>query len=109
MNTKLEFQMVCGSCGGLSVKIDDPERACREAIVYCSNCGASRGTMGSLRDLAERSALHVTQEATNATVKPQSRLVALHHELQGLRRRAERMNQAKIGLTGPATQNGSNP
>jgi hypothetical protein len=58
MNTCAEFQMVCGECGSLTIKIENPESASREAIVYCGHCGASRGTMGGLRDLAVRTAPH---------------------------------------------------
>jgi hypothetical protein len=54
MSISSEFQMVCGECGSLTIKIKNPESASREAIVYCGRCGASRGTMGALRDLALR-------------------------------------------------------
>jgi hypothetical protein len=54
MNTSLDFQMVCTNCGGLAIKIKNPERAPREAIIYCGDCGVSRGTIGALRDLAVR-------------------------------------------------------
>ena len=47
-----EFQIVCISCGGLAIKIEDPVKAPREATVYCGDCGAARGTVGALRDLA---------------------------------------------------------
>jgi len=50
MKTGIDFQIVCGKCGSLAVKIENPERASRETIVYCSDCGASRGTIGGLRD-----------------------------------------------------------
>ena len=52
MKTGIDFQIVCGKCGGLAVKIENPERASRETIVYCRDCGASRGTMGGLRNVA---------------------------------------------------------
>jgi len=58
MNTCAEFQMVCVECGSLTIKIENPESASREAIVYCGHCGASRGTMGALRDLAVRTTPH---------------------------------------------------
>jgi hypothetical protein len=58
MNTCAEFQMVCGECGSLTIKIENPERASREAIVYCGRCGVSRGTVGALRDLAVRTTPH---------------------------------------------------
>jgi hypothetical protein len=52
MAINAEFQMVCGDCGNLKIKIENPEGASRDAIVYCGHCGASRGTIGALRDLA---------------------------------------------------------
>jgi hypothetical protein len=54
VNINVEFQMVCGNCGSLTIKIEHPEGASRETVVYCGHCGASRGTMGALRDLADR-------------------------------------------------------
>ena len=54
MNINVEFQMVCDDCGSLTIKIENPEGASRETVVYCGHCGASRGTMGALRDLADR-------------------------------------------------------
>ena len=48
------FQIVCTNCGCLSIKIEEPLTATREAIVYCGDCGTSRGTVGSLRDLSVR-------------------------------------------------------
>jgi hypothetical protein len=38
MKTGIDFQIVCGKCGGLAVKIENPERASRETIVYCRDC-----------------------------------------------------------------------
>jgi hypothetical protein len=52
MMNKGDFQVVCVGCGCLAIRIEDPVRAPREAIVYCGECGASRGTVGALRDLA---------------------------------------------------------
>ena len=54
MNINVEFQTVCDDCGNLTIKIENPEGASRETVVYCGHCGASRGTMGALRDLADR-------------------------------------------------------
>ena len=54
MNTNVEFQMVCDECGSLTIKIKNPESKSRGAVVYCGHCGAARGTMGALRDLADR-------------------------------------------------------
>jgi hypothetical protein len=47
-----EFQIVCVNCGRLAINIEDRVKAPREATVYCGDCGASRGTVGALRDLA---------------------------------------------------------
>ena len=54
MNTNVEFQMVCHDCGSLTIKIENSEGASRNTLLYCGRCGASRGTMGALRDLADR-------------------------------------------------------
>ena len=59
MNINVEFQMVCDDCGSLTIRIENPEGAPRETVVYCGHCGASRGTMGALRDLADRLNPHV--------------------------------------------------
>ena len=65
MNHIVEFQMVCIVCNGLAIRIEDPVRASREAIVFCGDCGASRGTVGALRDLAVRPNAHaVSPKAT---------------------------------------------
>ena len=63
MNDKFEFQIVCIDCGCLSIRIEDPVCASRDAIVYCSDCGGSRGTLGDLRDLAVQTNSEVTLPA----------------------------------------------
>jgi len=52
MNDDGDFQIVCVDCGCLAIRIEDPVNAPREAVVYCGDCGVSRGTVGALRDLA---------------------------------------------------------
>ena len=42
MKNNVEFEMVCGDCGSLAIKIDKPVSASRKTIVYCGECGASR-------------------------------------------------------------------
>jgi hypothetical protein len=86
MKTGIDFQIVCGKCGGLAVKIKNPEWASRETIVYCGDCGASRGTMGGLRDLAGLPKAHDVLPLV-ALQNSHSELVAQHKELQGLRRK----------------------
>lgn len=96
MDIEVQFQMICSGCGSLSVKIADPERACRETIIYCSNCGASRGTIGALRDLAERpTRLLAAHEAANSKAEDRSKLVVLQQRLQSLRRRAVSKSHGK--------------
>ena len=46
------FQIVCNHCACLSIRIEDPLKSSREAIIFCGDCGAPRGTVGTLRDLA---------------------------------------------------------
>jgi len=89
MKTGIDFQIVCGKCGGLAVKIENPERASRETIVYCGDCGASRGTMGELRDLAVLpKALDVLPLV--ALQNSHSELVAQRKESQELRRKVQK-------------------
>jgi hypothetical protein len=52
MSNDNSFQIVCKNCGCLSIKIEEPHKAMREALVYCGDCGTSRGTVGALRDLS---------------------------------------------------------
>jgi hypothetical protein len=52
MSNDIGFRIVCTKCGCLSIRIEEPLRAVREAVIYCGDCGTSRGTIGALRDLA---------------------------------------------------------
>jgi hypothetical protein len=83
-----EFQMVCGKCGSLKIKIENPKGASRDEIVNCGSCGTSRGTMGALRDLA---ALTADTRATFLTGRKKRKLPSeiLQHfrEIQSFRRR----------------------
>jgi hypothetical protein len=88
MNNNFEFQMVCGDCGSLAIRIEDPTNASRKTIVHCGECGASRGTMGALRDLAFRSEAQVLP-ARPRKEKSGTGLVSLHKELQSLRRKVQ--------------------
>jgi len=106
MKTGIDFQIVCGKCGSLAVKIENPERASRETIVYCGDCGASRGTMGGLRDLARlpeaRRRVPKAKSCSElvALQKSHSELVALLKELQGLRRKVQtaEVQERRYGL-----------
>ena len=90
MSIMIEFQMVCGDCGSLGIRIENPESASREEIVYCGDCGTPRGTVGALRDLAVRPDAQVvpTRQRT-PKVRSGSELVAKHNELQRLRRNVQ--------------------
>ena len=48
------FEIVCNDCGALSIKVADPARAVDTTQVECARCGALRGTLADLRDLAVR-------------------------------------------------------
>jgi hypothetical protein len=90
MNTNSEFQMVCANCGSLTIKIENPVVASSETVVICGDCGSSRGTMGALRDLATRSDVQEpSADRRAARVKSGSELVAMHRELQRLRRQIQ--------------------
>jgi hypothetical protein len=49
------FSIVCAECGSLSIKIVDPATAPDTTLVHCGRCGAIRGTLADLHDLARRS------------------------------------------------------
>ena len=96
MNNKFEFQIVCIDCGCLAIKIEDPVTASREAIVYCGDCGASRGTVGALRDLAVQANAEpplrsrIPSQNGRTTCDPKSGDISERYsELQRLRRRVK--------------------
>jgi hypothetical protein len=90
MNSNVEFQMVCGDRGSLALKIENPVTASRKTIVYCGECGASRGTVGALKDLAVRPDARVLPTTPKRPkMKSSSELVSLHKELQSLRRKVQ--------------------
>jgi hypothetical protein len=95
----LGIKMVCGVCGSLQVKIENPETASREAIVYCGRCGIFRGTVGALRDLASRRdaqrmlpRVSKLPPLSGRSQKPRfpSEILKQFGELQSFRRKLER-------------------
>ena len=46
------FKIVCSDCGSLSIKVADPVHALDTTPVECARCGAIRGTLADLHDLA---------------------------------------------------------
>jgi ribosomal protein S27E len=49
------FKIVCNDCGSLTIKVADPVNAPGATPVQCGRCGAIRGTLADLHDLALRS------------------------------------------------------
>ncbi len=47
------FRVVCDACGGLQIKPVDLGKPA--SIVHCGRCGAVRGTLADLNDLARGS------------------------------------------------------
>jgi hypothetical protein len=104
MAINAEFQMVCFDCGSLKIKIENPEAASRDAIVYCGHCGASRGTIGALRDLAvqpdpypklPRASMSPSFGGRSKKPKFPSQILEQFREFQSLRRRVQRIGSVK--------------
>jgi hypothetical protein len=49
------FKVVCNDCGSLSIKVDKQVNAPGTTPVRCGRCGAIRGTLADLHELALRS------------------------------------------------------
>jgi hypothetical protein len=50
------LRMVCEACGSLSIRVSDPTTAPDTTVIHCGRCGADRGTLADLHQLARRSA-----------------------------------------------------
>ncbi len=95
MNSDVAFQIVCANCACLSIKIDEPLKSSREAIVICGECGYPRGTVGALRDLAVQRHLGLAiptpdpalskDQPTAEIVQPSLKISAKYAELRRLR------------------------
>jgi hypothetical protein len=95
MTNDIGFQVVCTNCGCLSIKIEEPLKSSRGAIVYCGDCGASRGTVGALRDLAVQRCPSVVFPTPSSALsadnhiadepQPATRISTRYAELQRLR------------------------
>jgi hypothetical protein len=94
------FQIVCTTCGCLSIKIEEPLKSSREAIVQCGDCGAPRGTVGALRDLAVQgypsavfptpsSAPLAADEQMADEPRPTARISSQYAELRRLRQQVK--------------------
>jgi hypothetical protein len=46
------FQLVCVNCDALGIVLDYAEDGPSSAQIKCRGCGAPRGTLGDLRNLA---------------------------------------------------------
>jgi hypothetical protein len=53
MNIRPEFQIVCVNCDAIGIVLDYPEDAPSSTSIKCRACGATRGTLGDLRYLAQ--------------------------------------------------------
>src|ERR1700689_3028431 len=97
MSNDDSFQIVCMNCGCLSIKIEEPHKAMREALVYCGDCGNSRGTVGALRDLSVQRYAEIVTPLTVPIVKGRaaserqsvSQISKRYAELRHLRQQVE--------------------
>jgi hypothetical protein len=99
MSSDVEFRIVCTNCGCLAIKIEEPLKANREAIVRCGDCGISRGTVGALRDLSVRQHSDIVLSTSPAEpplsgkavnhMEPVSKISKQYAELQRLRQEVE--------------------
>lgn len=92
MSNESRFQVVCINCSCLSIKIAEPLESSREAIVYCGDCGASRGTVGALRDLAVQGYADVVFATPSSAIshaedeqQPATKISAQYAEIRLLR------------------------
>ena len=96
MNGDVQFQIVCIHCGCLAIRIEDPVKASPDALVYCGDCGAARGTVGALRYLALQpnaaimlpTKFRLSNHPT-ADDPPPSEVSKRYDELRRLRRKVE--------------------
>jgi len=49
---KPDFRIVCINCDAVGIAFDCPENAPSWTQIRCRNCGAPRGTLADLRNLA---------------------------------------------------------
>src|ERR1700733_13379788 len=99
MSNDIGFQIVCANCGCLSIKIEEPLQSSREEMVYCGDCGSSRGSVGALRDLAVHGHPSVVfptsttvltdDEPTSDELYPASKISLRYAELRRLRQQVK--------------------
>jgi ribosomal protein S27E len=54
MDGERHFQIICINCDAIGIVLDHPQDAPPSTPIKCRHCGAPRGTLGDLRDLAIR-------------------------------------------------------
>jgi hypothetical protein len=96
---KSDFQIICTTCGCLSVKIEEPLKSSRDAIVYCGECGIPRGTVGALRDLSVQQSPEIAFQASSPPLsagegmsnepEPAAQISTQYAELQRLRQQVK--------------------
>jgi hypothetical protein len=97
MKSDVEFQIVCIDCGCLAIRIEDPVTASHDAVVYCGDCGAPRGTVGALRNLALQPYAEIVLPVKSrlpshraaGDPRPVSEISKKYDELRSLRRKVE--------------------
>jgi hypothetical protein len=96
MSIETSFQIVCTRCGCLSIKIDEPVKSSREAIIFCGDCGLSRGTVGALRDLSVQGYTPIVTPAPSPVLsehepdqQPATKISTQYAELQRLRQQVK--------------------
>jgi hypothetical protein len=47
-----QFQIACKTCDGLSITLEYTKDASTSTPIKCRHCGATRGTLGQLRQLS---------------------------------------------------------
>src|SRR5579872_5774832 len=95
MSNESAFQIVCTNCNCLSIKIEEPVRSSREAIVSCGDCGASRGTVGALRDLAIQGDPNSVSPADEHTAREKQAAPNISTQYAGLRRLRQQVKIAE--------------
>jgi hypothetical protein len=113
VSNDIAFQIVCENCGCLSIKIEEPLKAKREAVVRCGDCGFSRGTVGALRDLSVQQYLDIAISAPTAAPlvrgpaasdkRPVTEISRRYGELQRLRQQVEIAEWLAAQSTRPST------
>jgi hypothetical protein len=109
MNTGIDFRMVCGDCGSLAIKIENPESASREAIIYCGDlrrctrdhgCAKRLGRSTKWADCAAHERRLPPVKGRSKKPKVLCEISERYRELQSLRRKVQ-MAESSWRVTPP--------